>query len=345
MVKLRTLGWALGGLLLGLLLLTSLRLPRLTVQAQSDLAAAIRQRDAVRSQFTAAEKGRQPGVAKSQNAATANALPPESSPTEEPKAKAGPGAGDMVAVEVFTEEQEATEPDLVAAAVPEVRALHLRAFDEEFESKWRLLMQQLQLPPDKATAFKALLRAEEEKRLDIFREAWERKLEVDDPAIQSQLEKNAAARLEGLRTLIGADGVASYEPYRKALDLQARLGELAEKTYLSASPLTPREAQQLLPILAAHSRRDDEGVVLGYSTEWSPVLEEAERKAVFSPTVLAGLRALVVEHEVVGRRVSELGDQMIKKRRAEGAKSEAGDFWLPELPALQWFRLYDTETR
>lgn len=221
-------------------------------------------------------------------------------------------------------------PEVAVATDPALRALQLQVFDEEFAGIWGPLLQRLNLPAEKAAALKALLRAHEERRMDVTAVAGELQLELGDAAIQKMRNADGALLARQTLELLGPDDGKIYQQYRRDLALQPMLTDLAAMNFRTGTPLTGTESQQLLAILSAHSERLPNGFVRPNAVNWAEALAQVERSGAFSPASLDGFRHLVAEQQVnrqIGQRWDEIGTRIMGPIR--------GELWMASFPALQ----------
>ncbi len=221
-------------------------------------------------------------------------------------------------------------PEVAVATDPALRALHLQVFDEEFAGIWGSLLQRLNLPEAKVAALKALLRAHEERRLDVTAVAGEQQLELNDPAIQKMRSADGALLAKQTLELLGPDDGKIYQQFRRDLSLQGVITDLAAANFQTSTPLTFAESQQLLTILSANSERMSNGFVRPNAVNWESALAQVERSGALSPASVEAFRRLVADQQVhrqISQRWNEIGTTL--------GGSITGGLMLPNFPALQ----------
>jgi hypothetical protein len=221
-------------------------------------------------------------------------------------------------------------PEIVEATDPELRALSLQMFDAYFDGVWGPLLQQLNLSEEKAAALKALLRAHEERRMDVTAVAGEQQLKLSDPAIQKMRRADGARLSQEVLALLGPDDGKIYREFRSNMAVMAQIKGLAEATYHTSTPLTYAESLQLRSILAANSEREANGFVRPSAINWEAALAQIAGSAVFSATTVEAFRQQVADaqtHRQISQRLNEIGSKVMGPGQSE--------LWVPRLPALQ----------
>jgi hypothetical protein len=221
-------------------------------------------------------------------------------------------------------------PEVAEATDPVLRDLHIQAFEAQLDGIWGPLLLQLNLPKEKEAALKALLRAHEERRMDVTAVAGEQQLELNDPAIQKMRNADGALLARQALELLGPDDGNIYQQFRREMAVQAQITGLAAATYQTSTPLTYAESLQLRSILAAHSERMANGFVRPGAIDWEAALAQVERSGTFSATTVEGFRRQVADqqmHRQIGQRWDEIRTNIMGPGRSE--------IWVPNFPALQ----------
>jgi hypothetical protein len=290
--------------------------------------AAERRREQVRNQIKLAEQR----LARGEN----EKVPPGASDFV---GASGPGiasaevrsTADATKPKTMSVQNGAMRPEVAEATDPELRALHLQVFDEEFAGIWGPLLRQLNLPEEKQAAFKAQLRAHAERRLDVTAVAGEQNLKSNDAAIQKMRDDDGALLSRQMRELLGTEDWKLYQEFRHALVLQPVLTDMAARTYLTATPLTFSESQQLLAILAANSERRAFGFVQPNSVKWDVALAQIEASGTFSPALIQGFRQLVAEHRLDGQIQGRIEEIL----SGPAGKGDDVEVWMPSFLPLR----------
>lgn len=303
---------------------------RQTKSAAAALELAIQRREQARARtkiaeqrLTRTERERKTGAA---GASVAMASPNSTSTTGTTAGAAAGAAGKMK----LSARDGNIRPEVAVATDPELRALQLRVFDEEFAGNWGPLLQRLNLPEEKVAALKALLRAHEERRLDVTSVAGEQQLELTDPAIQKMRNADGALLAKETMELLGTDDGKIYQQFRRDRSLQGTINDLAVANFQTNSPLTFAESQQLLTILSANSERLSNGFARPNAVNWDVALAQVERSETLSPATIEAFRRMVADQQVhlqIGLRWNEVGTKLLG--------TIPGGFWLPNFPALQ----------
>lgn len=220
-------------------------------------------------------------------------------------------------------------PEVAEATDPVLRALHLEVFDARLEGVWGPLLLQLNLPPDKVAGFKALLRAHEERRLDVTAVAGDQQLELSDPAIQKMRNADGALLAQQMLELLGPDDGKIYQQFRRDLAVQAQIADLAAATYQTSAPLTYAESLELRTVLVAFSERMANGFVRPGAINWEAALAQIAGSSSFSATTVDGFRRQVADqqiHRQIAQRRKEIGIRIMGNVPSET--------WVPNFPAL-----------
>ena len=220
--------------------------------------------------------------------------------------------------------------DVTEASDPFLRGLSLQIFDAQFEWIWGDVLRQLNLSDEKAAAFQAVLRAHEERRMDVTAVAGEQGLQPNDPAIQQMRRADNALLAEQVLTLLGPDGARVYQQFRSEMGVMAQINGIAEATYRTDTPLTFEESRQLRSILAAHSEREANGFVRPNSVHGEAALAEIATRGIFSAATVEAFRHQVADeqmHRQIDQRLNEIGSKI--------TGVVPGDRWVPYFPALR----------
>jgi hypothetical protein len=240
------------------------------------------------------------------------------------------GAAKSTGVDKLAARDGKIRPEIAEATDPVLQALSLQMFDAQFEWIWGHVLQQLALPPEKAAALHALLRAHEERRMDVTAVAGELGLELKDPAIQKMRRADGARLAQELQALLGPGGAKVYQQFRSEMGVMAQVTGIAEATYHTSMPLTYAESLQLRSILAAHSERQPNGFVRPNSINGEAALAEIAGSGTFSAATVEAFRHQVAD-EQMHRQISQRRDEI----RATITGTVPDNLWVPYFPALQ----------
>ncbi len=221
-------------------------------------------------------------------------------------------------------------PEVAEATDPVLRDLHMQVFNAHIDGIWGPVLQQLNLPQEKEAALKSLLRAHEERRLDVTAVAGEQNLELNDPAIQKMRSADGGLFAQQVLQLLGPEDAAIFQNFRRELAVMAQVTGLAVATYPTSMPLTYAESLQLRSILAAHSERMSNGFVRPNSINWEAALTEIAGNESFSAATVESFRQQVADqqmHRQISQRRGEIETKIMGRVR--------GDSWVPNFPALQ----------
>ncbi len=236
----------------------------------------------------------------------------------------------LVTEMTMTQRDAVMQPEMAVATDPTLRALHLQVFEEEFPGTWGPLLRQLNLSEEKLAAFKALLKTHEEKRLDVTAVAAEGKLRLGDPAVQKMRSQDGATLLQQMRELLGPNDAKIYQQYRRDLELQPLIADMAGRTYFTATPLTFAESEQLRAILSTHTARSAGGFARPNNVGWDAVVAQVEAGRSFSPALVEALRLLANER----RLDQKIGERMDAIQAKLGGGTVA-EIWFSTLPPLE----------
>jgi hypothetical protein len=221
-------------------------------------------------------------------------------------------------------------PEVAEASDPFLRSLSLQIFDVQFEWIWGDVLRQLNLPAEKTTAFQGVLRAHEERRLDLTAVAGEQGLELNDPAIQQLRRADGALLAEQLLALLGPDGARVCQQFRSEMGVMAQITGIAEATYRTDTPLTFEESRQLRSILAAHSEWESNGFVRPNSVNGEAALAEIATSGIFSAATVDAFR-----HQLADEKMHRQIDQRLNEIGSATTGVLPGDRWVPYFPALR----------
>jgi hypothetical protein len=242
------------------------------------------------------------------------------------KERAAKGAG----VDKLARRDGKIRPEVAEATDPVLRALSLQMFDANFEWVWGPVLQQLALSPEKAAALQALLRAHEERRMDVTAVAGEQGLELKDPAIQKMRSADGARLAQEVLALLGPDDANVYQQFRRELGVMAQVNGIAEATFHTSTPLTYAESLQMRSILAAHSEREANGFVRPNSINGEAALAQIVGSGAFSAATVGAFRQQVADaqmHRQISQRLDEIGTKIMGPGQSE--------LWVPRFPALR----------
>lgn len=240
------------------------------------------------------------------------------------------GAAEGTGVDKLAVRTGRIRPEVAEANDPVLRALSLQIFDAQFDWIWGHVLRQLTLSEEKAAAFQALLRAHEERRMDVMAVAGEQGLELSDPAIKQMRRADGALLAQQVLALLGPDGTKLYQQFRSEMGVMAQVTDIAEATYRTDTPLTYEESLQLRLILAAHSERQANGFVRPNSVNGDAALVEIAGSGIFSAATVEAFRHQVADahmHRQIEQRLDEIGSKI--------TGPVPGDRWVPYFPALQ----------
>ena len=174
-------------------------------------------------------------------------------------------------------------------------------FRDGLDTQYGLFVHLLGLSPTDEAEFKQLIADSEANKLRVAGTAADEGLDTEDPQMKALAKQLNGPDWKGLRQLLGPTGIATLQQYWSEWPVVTLVqnfgGNLPEPT------LTVAQAQELLPVLSAASRRDPTGTVIPDTINVQQALNAAA--PILTSQQLLTLSAMLQESEAKAK-ISEL---------------------------------------
>ena len=125
------------------------------------------------------------------------------------------------------------------------------------------------------------------------------------PEIAAQLAGIRGEFETRMRAMFGETALQQFLTFERTSEARAVADEIAGRVYFTATPLTARQADELVRILESNIPASDSGRSLPYrAVNWDQVLAQAE--PVLAPAQLTALRAIRLKAELEKKRFAVL---------------------------------------
>lgn len=199
--------------------------------------------------------------------------------------------------------------------------------DPEFAAAWKLdqearldqrygtLFKQLNLPPDKLAAFKALLAERENAGREVWASAAVQGLNPRESRDQlRQLTADLQAEVDAnIETTFGPGVVTALDTYNASTPQRSTVNDLNQKLAYSGQPLNETQAQMLTSILAQTGQQNGRSVTITDDTI-------ARAQGVLMPSQIESLKKLQAEQQA--RQI--ITDKTRAAREQAQAQAQAG---------------------
>jgi RNA polymerase sigma factor (sigma-70 family) len=161
----------------------------------------------------------------------------------------------------------------------------------------------LALTPEQTERVKGILMERFEALVDLIGAAEARGKKMSDPEVKASYQAAVDKMENELHTLLGDSGYEQLKQYGATTSIREVVRSLAGNLYHTATPLTSPQAEQLVQLVATHSRQNDPA-----TTDWAKVYADAAQ--FLAPAQIATLHA-EQEQVMLRARLDQIGKSVV----------------------------------
>lgn len=189
---------------------------------------------------------------------------------------AGKASGPVAAAPSASPAPARPDASRLLAAHPEVLALFQNAFHARFEAEYRTYFDQAALGPDRVARFKARLFQDKVDQLDLRWTGESQGAKRNDSVYQALRKQQEETLRNDLTAIVGQDGYAVLEQFRRANGVRGFVDELAAGMTLAGKPMTLDQQDQLVQTIAEASARFQKGgSAMPWDANWDAIMAHA----------------------------------------------------------------------
>ncbi|HVS53934.1 MAG TPA: sigma-70 family RNA polymerase sigma factor [Opitutaceae bacterium] len=279
-------------------------------RAEAEVAALVRERDALRAQLNAMP-------ARNASArASAAAMKPAPVATAAAQAEIV-GASGRPTAEASPTEEDAKARAVAAALAAQAKRMAARVGEPALETTYRPLFRQLGFSPEQIERFKTLMAHTQQVREQLIAELQARGAAVDETTLQVVRDRTEAEFEASMQSEFGEATERTFVHFQETLPLRGGVELLEKNLFYTETPLTAPQAEQMLEIVARTGLTPEGKIDWREATEprhYDEILAQAS--AVLSPPQLAMLRQMF-QRELAERAANAAAE------RKPGAEKEA----------------------